>query len=139
MSLSRREFLELMGCTATVAVMPGLIRAGVPEPVKQAIAEELARTRLPVIWIQGQSCAGCSVSTLNAVHPYIAEVLTETISLQFHPKVMGATGDKAVEVLERAIEEQSGNFVLAVEGSIATGDGGAPRPRGPPGSGPWGR
>ncbi|UCE23616.1 MAG: hydrogenase small subunit [Candidatus Zixiibacteriota bacterium] len=126
MSLSRREFLELMGCTASAAVIPGILHcAGIPGPVKQALAEELQRTQLPVIWIQGQSCAGCSVSTLNTVHPDIAEVLTETISLQFHPNVMAAAGDPAVEVLERAIAEQRGEFVLVVEGSIATAEGGA--------------
>jgi hydrogenase small subunit len=126
MSLSRREFLELMGCTASAAVIPGILHcAGIPAPVKQALAEELARTQLPVIWIQGQSCAGCSVSTLNTVHPDIAEVLTETISLQYHPNVMAAAGDPAVEVLEQAIAEQRGEFVLVVEGSIATAEGGA--------------
>lgn len=126
MSLSRRDFLELMGCTATAAVIPGIINCGgIPSAVRQAIAEELQRSQLPVIWIQGQSCAGCSVSTLNAVHPDIAEVLTETISLQFHPNVMGATGHAAIEVLEHAINEQRGQFVLVVEGSIATAEGGA--------------
>ncbi|UCG61324.1 MAG: hydrogenase small subunit [Candidatus Zixiibacteriota bacterium] len=126
MSLSRREFLELMGCTASVAVIPCILHsAGIPEPVKQALAEELQTSQLPVIWIQGQSCAGCSVSTLNTVHPDIAEVLTETISLQFHPNVMGGTGDVAVEVLERALTEQQGEFVLVVEGSISTSEGGA--------------
>ena len=115
-----------MGCTASAAVIPGIVRgAGIPEPIKLALMAQLQRTQLPVIWIQGQSCAGCSVSTLNAVHPDIAEVLTETISLQFHPNIMGGTGDVAVGVLERAIKEQRGEFVLVVEGSIATGAEGA--------------
>jgi len=125
MSLSRRKFLELMGCTASAAAVPCLLRsAGIPEPVKQALTEKAQRSRLPVIWMQGQSCAGCSVSTLNTVHPDIAEVLTETISLQFHPNVMAGAGDVATGVLRHALEEQRGSFVLAVEGAIPTAEDG---------------
>ncbi len=126
MSLSRREFLELLGCTASAAMLPGFLRAGsIPEPIRIALAEQMKVSPLPVIWLQGQSCAGCSVSTLNTVHPDIAQVLTETISLQFHPNVMGGTGEVALGVLNRAINEQKGEFVLVVEGSIPTGEGSA--------------
>jgi hydrogenase small subunit len=59
---------------------------------------------------------------LNTVHPDIVEVLTETISLEFHPSVMAASGDLAMSVAERAIAELKGKFVLVVEGSIPTGE-----------------
>ena len=95
MPLTRREFLALMG---QGAVAVGLSTAFAwTKPVKNALAAQAAAGgNLPVLWLQGQSCAGCSVSTLNSVHPDIAEVLTETISLQFHPNVMGAAGEVAV-------------------------------------------
>jgi hydrogenase small subunit len=94
-------------------------------PVKEALAENAAAGgNLPVIWIQGQSCAGCSISTLNTVYPDIAEVLTETISLEFHPNVMAATGELAVTVLDDAADNKKGEFVLVVEGAIPTNDKG---------------
>ncbi|UCD64029.1 MAG: hydrogenase small subunit [Candidatus Zixiibacteriota bacterium] len=126
MGLSRREFLELLGCTTSAVVLPRFLGLGqIPEPIKVALAEQQKYNNIPVIWLQGQSCAGCSVSTINTVHPDIASVLTETISLQFHPNVMGGTGDLAVGMLEHAIEHLSGEFVLVVEGSIPTAEAGA--------------
>jgi len=124
MSLTRRKFLELLGCTASAVALPRFLsHGGIPEPIKAALSIHAKTGNLPVIWLQGQSCAGCSVSALNAVHPDIAEVLTETISLEFHPNISGGTGDVAVKVLERAYKEQAGNFVLVVEGSIPTNEG----------------
>ena len=63
MSLSRREFLKVMGGTAAAFAFPGVILQG----CKKALQEATART--PVIWLQGQSCSGCSVSLLNKLNP----------------------------------------------------------------------
>ena len=77
MSLNRRDFLKLMGGTAAAFTFPSVILQG----CKKALEEAAART--PVIWIQAQSCSGCSVSLLNYIDG-IASVITETISLNFH-------------------------------------------------------
>ena len=126
MGLTRREFLELMGKGAvTVGLSSFVGYAAWTKPVKEALAENADKGgNLPVIWLQGQSCAGCAVSTLNTVHPDIVEVLTETISLEFHPNVMGAAGDLALEVLNNAVANKKGKFVLVVEGSVPTNDKG---------------
>jgi hydrogenase small subunit len=131
--LTRREFfqifgaagagLALAGCTTTETAPARPTVSG--ESKKRIVAEIKARTtNTPVIWMQGQSCAGCSVSLLNAVYPDIVEVLTETINLQFHPNVMASAGDKALQMCEQALKEQKGKFVLVVEGSIPVGAGG---------------
>jgi hydrogenase small subunit len=122
MELNRRRFLELMGCTTSAVVFPGLIKgAVVPEQIKLALALQAQTNYTPVIWFQGQSCAGCSISTMNSRHPDIADVLTKMISLQFHPNIMGGTGELAKQVLDLATENKGG-FVLVVEGSIPTGE-----------------
>jgi hydrogenase small subunit len=123
MGLTRREFLELMG---KGAVAIGLSSVAVwTSPVKKALAENVANGgNLPVIWLQGQSCAGCSVSTLNTVHPDIAEMLTETISLDFHPNVMAASGELALKALNDAVAKKNGEFVLVVEGAVPTNEKG---------------
>ncbi len=116
MSFSRRDFLKIMGGSAAALAFPSVILQG----CKKAIEKAAART--PVIWIQGQSCSGCSVSLLNSMHPAIASVITEHISLNFHQTIMGGTGDVAVNVLEQAVEKNRKDFVLIVEGSIPTKD-----------------
>ncbi len=114
MSLNRREFLKIMGGTAAAFAFPSVMLQG----CKKALEE--ASKRLPVIWIQGQSCSGCSISLLNKFDPDIASVITEYISLNFHQTVMAGTGDVAIRVLEDALEKKRKDFVLVVEGSIPT-------------------
>ena len=57
--------------------------------------EELASGRAPVLWLQGQSCSGCSVSLLNAEMPGPADLITRYLSLYFHPTLSAATGGAA--------------------------------------------
>ncbi len=115
MTLNRRDFLKLMGGTAAVFGFSGVLLQG----CKKAIKEAAERT--PVIWLQAQSCSGCSVSILNAAEPDIATVITEHISLNYHQTLMGGTGDAAIRVLDEAVKKQRKDFVLVVEGSIPTG------------------
>lgn len=115
MSLSRKQFLKLMGGTAAAFTFSGVVLQG----CKKAIERAAART--PVIWIQAQSCSGCSVSLLNTVDPDIASVVTQHISLNFHQTLMGGTGHVAMKVLEEAVKKQRNDFVLVVEGSIPIG------------------
>ncbi len=115
MTLNRRDFLKLMGGTAAVFGFSGVLLQG----CKKAITEAAERT--PVIWLQAQSCSGCSVSILNAAEPDIATVITEHISLNYHQTLMGGTGYAAIRVLDEAVKKQRKDFVLVVEGSIPTG------------------
>ncbi len=116
MAISRREFLKIMGGTTAAFAFPGVILQG----CKKAL--ERAAERTPVIWIQAQSCSGCSVSLLNAVDPDIATVVTQHISLNFHQTLMGGTGHRAISVIEDAVARGRNDYVLAVEGSIPTKD-----------------
>ena len=59
MAISRREFLKIMGGTTAAIAFPGVIIQGCKRALEQA------SERTPVIWIQAQSCSGCSVSLLN--------------------------------------------------------------------------
>lgn len=114
MPLSRRDFLKIMGGTTAALAFPSVILQG----CKRAL--ERAAERTSVIWLQGQSCSGCSVSLLNTVDPDIATVVTQHISLNFHQTVMGATGHVAIKVIEEAVKRHRKGYVLVVEGSIPT-------------------
>jgi hydrogenase small subunit len=114
MTLNRRDFLKLMGGTAAAFSFSGVMLQG----CKKALQEAAERTH--VIWIQAQSCSGCSVSLINSLDPDIASVITKFISLDYHQTLMAGTGDAAVRVLEEAVKKQRKDFVLVVEGSIPT-------------------
>lgn len=119
MVLDRRNFLKLIGGSAGAYGLSSLWIPQVAEALEK-LAKGESPGNLPVIWFQGQSCAGCSISTLNTVYPDIAKVLTQIISMEFHPNVMAASGEPAIEVLNRIIEKKAKKFVLVVEGSIPT-------------------
>jgi len=114
MDLNRRDFIKLMGGTAAALTFPSVFFQG----CKKAIEKAAART--PVIWLQGQSCSGCSVSLVNTTEPKIAALITEHISLNFHHTSSGGTGDALMKVLEEAVDKKRKDFVLVVEGSIPT-------------------
>jgi hydrogenase small subunit len=113
MQLSRRQFLKLCAGTAVALGASDSLLAQVVLALERATEGNPA-----VIWIQGSSCTGCSVSLLNALHPDIEKVLLKIISLRFHPTLMAGSGDLAVRAMEETARQ--GNFYLVVEGSIAT-------------------
>ncbi|MBN2022149.1 MAG: hydrogenase small subunit [Pirellulales bacterium] len=80
--------------------------------------DEIAAGRAKVLWLEGMSCSGCSVSLLNAEDPGPVEVLTELISLVYHPVLSAIQGADAVEVIHKQVE--GGDYLLAFEGAIPT-------------------
>ena len=111
---SRRDFLK-MG--VKMAAVMGLSPVFIPR-VAEALTE-MAEGQQPVLWLQGQSCSGCSVSFLNSVQPDPASILTRFISLWFHSTISTATGHQAVDVINQGIER--GGYYLVVEGSVPAG------------------
>ncbi len=110
-SFTRRAFLER---SIKLAAVMGLGRSAIPQIADSM--EKLAEGNPPVVWLQGLSCSGCSVSFLNSESPSPLEVLTGQINLQFHSTLSTATGSVAMDVVHRSIEQ--GGFYLVVEGSI---------------------
>ena len=111
MNISRRTFLKdasllLAGLGLSQTLAPTVVEA----------LEELAGGRAPLLWLQGQSCSGCSVSLLNSENPGPADLLTRYLSLYFHQTLSAATGEKAHSAVESAIK--SGGYILAVEGAV---------------------
>ena len=91
----------------------------------------MADTReVPVVWIQASTCSGCSVSVLNSAAPKITDLLLSEVipgrhlNLRFQATVMAGAGAPVIEVLDAAADGDPGSYVLVVEGSIPTKDGG---------------
>ena len=112
--ITRRKFIEL---SLKLSVITGLGSTAIPQ-IAEAL-EQLSSGQAPLLWLQGQSCSGCSVSLLNSDHPDPVEILTSYISLRFHSTLMAATGDTSMAVLNGSIEQ--GGYFLAIEGSIPSG------------------
>ncbi len=112
--ITRRKFLEL---SVKLAAVMGLGTSAIPQ-LAEAM-EQLSAGTAPVLWLQGQSCSGCSVSLLNSEEPGPAQILTGYISLLFHSTLSASTGDVSMGVINRSIDH--GGYLLVVEGSIPAG------------------
>ncbi len=108
--MSRREFIKLGSLLAAAAGMA---------PYANIFAKglsKLAGKQINVLWLQAQSCSGCSVSLLNSVEPGPFELLTDYIHLVFHQTIGAAQGHQILEVIEKM--QEKGNYIVAVEGSL---------------------
>ena len=119
MKPNRRQFLKLCAATAAGA---SLSRVLCPEVL--AALEKAAAGKPPVLWVHGAGDDGCLVSTLNTVHPSIAEVLLKIINLEYNPTLMASAGKDATEHLYKTAKDNKGKFLLIIEGAIPTKDNG---------------
>ena len=115
--ISRRDFLKFC---STIAVALSL-----PINYASSIAATLGKTKKPVVlWLEFQGCTGCTESFTRADHPSVAQVVLDSISLDYHETLMAAAGKQAESALESSMKENLGNYILVVEGSIPTGNNG---------------
>ncbi|HEX8926397.1 MAG TPA: hydrogenase small subunit, partial [Terriglobales bacterium] len=119
---SRRDFLQL--CTMLMATAPvGLALTDKTTP--EAVAKTVGKAKRPsVVWLHFQDCTGCSETLLRTSKPDVATLILDVISLDYHETLMVAAGHQAEAALEQAVKENAGKFILVVEGSIPTKDGG---------------
>ena len=114
--LTRRDFIKIAGASLTLL---GLSQALTPKVVR-ALEESLGKP--PVVWLEGQDCAGCTESFLNSLEPPAASLLLDTISLRYYETAMAASGHQAEEALAQTVEE--GDYILVIDGSILLTEGG---------------
>jgi hydrogenase small subunit len=116
--VSRREFVGFCGVMASALALP--------RAYSVKIARAIAKTEKPVlVWLEFQDCAGNSESFLRASRPTAAEIVLDTLSVDYHETIMAAAGHQAEELLARTVKEKPGAYLCVVEGSIPTGANGA--------------
>jgi len=116
--ISRRDLLSFCGSMAVVL--------GLPETAGPAIAQALEHEGKPIlVWLEFQDCAGNTESFLRATHPTVADLILDSISLNYHETIMAAAGFQAEEALAQTVKNNAGKYIAVVEGSIPTGADGA--------------
>ncbi|HTP96645.1 MAG TPA: hydrogenase small subunit [Burkholderiales bacterium] len=115
--VSRRAFLKF--CTALTSLM------ALPPGAAPAVAQALATAKRPsVIWLSFQECTGCTESLTRTSAPTLENLILDLVSLDYHHTLQAAAGFAAEEARARAMKEFDGKYLLLVDGSIPTADGG---------------
>ena len=116
MQIKRRQFLKLaasMGAAFGLSGFPGFVSAAL---------KSIDRDKIPkLIYLQGLSCSGCSVSLLQAQSPQPLDMITSYSQLVFHGDLSAASGRRALEVIDEFVDGRAGEYFLAVEGAIPEG------------------
>ena len=109
--VSRRSFLKFASYTASILALP--------PTAATAIAEGLAAARRQsVIWLSFQECTGCTESITRASSPSIEDLIFDFISLDYHHTLQNASGHAAEAAREQAMEDNKGEYLVVVDGSI---------------------
>lgn len=115
--ISRRKFLTFCGSLATLMALP--------ESMVPAIAAALEKAQRPsVIWLSFQECTGCTESLTRSHSPTLESLILNAISLDYHHTLQAASGEAAEAARLAAMRQFYGKYLLVVDGSIPTGDGG---------------
>ena len=115
--VSRRGFLKYCATTASLLALPP---AMIPR-----IAHALEQARRPsVIWLSFQECTGCTESLTRSSSPTLEGLIFDTISLDYHHPLQAASGDAAEAARHAAMEENAGEYLVLVDGSIPLGNPG---------------
>ncbi len=116
--VTRRSFLTFCGTMASALALPRSVGAQMAAAIEN-------NTKPTLVWLEFQDCAGNTESFLRAGHPTTAEIVLDTLSIDYHETIMAAAGHRAEEALAHTVESHRGEFIAVVEGSIPTGAGGA--------------
>ncbi|MEM4699927.1 MAG: hydrogenase small subunit [Candidatus Nezhaarchaeales archaeon] len=116
MKLSRRDFIRaatLLGAAATLE----LLKPDVVYALKSA-----AEGQVPVAWIQGAGCTGCTISLLQTSDPDLVEAVTWfRLNLMFHPTIMIEPQHDPHGALKKLKEFPDGGYLI-VEGAVPMGN-----------------
>ncbi|MEJ2013038.1 MAG: hypothetical protein P8X64_12550 [Anaerolineales bacterium] len=131
--VGRREFLKLSSALAAFLSLPvhdGIQALGVesitPKPslVRKVRHALETKPRVPVIWLEFQDCAGCTESISRSLSPTLTDLVLNTLDIEYQETLMAAAGSQAEAAKQAAMKKYAGQYLLVVEGSITTKDGG---------------
>jgi len=116
--VSRREFLGFCATMSSLLALPSSFVTRIAQAIEVAPKPTL-------VWLEFQDCAGNTESFLRASKPTVAEIVLETLSIDYHETIMAAAGHQAEKTLAETVARNRGKYLAVVEGSIPTGADGA--------------
>ncbi len=125
---NRRDFLKFCALMASTLALPKIY----VKTIANALA---AGIRLPVIWMEFQSCTGDTESFIRAAQrpdpadagvtdPGIVDLVLDFLSVDYNETLMAAAGAPAISSLNNTLQNSAGQFVAVVEGSIPAANNG---------------
>ena len=115
--VSRRGFLKYCATTASILALP-------PSMIPRIAAAIESARRPSVIWLSFQECTGCTESLTRSASPTVEGLIFDAISLDYHHTLQAASGDQAEAARHAAMEENHGQYLVLVDGSIPVGNPG---------------
>jgi hydrogenase small subunit len=113
---SRRDFLQFCGYAAAAA--------GLEHSLGAVVHALETQPRPPIVWLHFQECTCCSESFIRSSHPIVADLLLDTLSLDYTQTLQAAAGHQAEKSMQDTMAKYNGKYVLLVEGSVPTENGG---------------
>lgn len=111
--MNRRQFIKM---AAALGAVFGY--AGVPAVVVAAL-KKIDRANVPkIIYLQGLSCTGCSISLLQATSPSPLALITDYSQLAFHADLSATSGKQAGNLIDAYLGGTQGEYFLALEGAV---------------------
>ena len=115
--ISRRALLKYATYLASIMALP--------PATSVAMADALAKShRQSVIWLSFQECTGCTESLTRSFSPNLEDIIFNLISLDYHETLQAASGEAAEAARLSAMQANKGKYVVVVDGSVSTLDGG---------------
>lgn len=121
--VTRRDFMQFCGLMAAVLGLPPMFTSRIAKAIESWGPFGLGR-RPSVLWLNLQGCTGCTESFTRADHPSVSQVVLESISLDYHETLMAAAGKQAETAQATVMKENWRKYILIVEGSVPTAEGG---------------
>ena len=92
-------------------------------PQYEGVVEEgvTQLNKIPIIWLELSDCTGNSEAFIKTSHPKVDDLILKYISLDYHELLMAASGDQSESALESILHNDSGKYVLIVEGAVPLG------------------
>lgn len=116
--VSRRDFLGFCGVMTTVLALPRSAGARIAAAIE-------SKEKPTLVWLEFQDCAGNTEAFLRSGRPTVADIILDTLSIDYQETIMAAAGHQAEEILSQVVEQKPGGYIVVVEGSIPTGANGA--------------
>jgi hydrogenase small subunit len=114
---SRRDFLRFCSMAAVIAGLENSAMGKVVNALEK-------KPRPPVVWLHFQECTCCSESFIRSSHPLVADIVLDTISLDYTETLQAAAGHQAEKCLHDTIHNHRGKYILLVEGSVPVAEDG---------------